>query len=273
METITTRGARSSGVAVPSWPLLTARRSHCSHRLRRRHIHRSVTSIMNMKSAKTASASAAGPSRPGAACSIRRGCRMRRSFPYAAQHLTSIEVNGTFYRTQSAGELPQMGRRSAGRLRVLAEGPALCGESPRARGSRRLHQALPAFRPARARRQARSAAVAIRADQEIRRGRFRKISRIAARRRSTAARSAMSSKCAMTAFGTPAFIKPAAAIPHPDRCTPSTRPTRNRRPHRRFRLCAAAEGRGEDDDRLSAEALAAWAGRCRAGPRATSRRT
>ena len=45
-----------------------------------------------------------------------------------------------------AGDLPQMGVRGAGRLRVLAEGPALRGEPARAGGSRRLDQALSRIR-------------------------------------------------------------------------------------------------------------------------------
>ena len=62
---------------------------------------------------------------------------MRANLHTPREHLTSIEVNGTFYRTHEARELPQMGIRSAGRLRVLAERPALRGQSPRAGGSRR----------------------------------------------------------------------------------------------------------------------------------------
>ena len=126
--------------------------------------------------------SAAGPLRRGAACSIRRDCRMRRSCRYAAQHLTSIEVNGTFYRTQSpasyrkwASEVPDgfvfslKGPRFAVNRRVLAE----AGDSIK----RFLHSGV-----ARTGRPARAAAVAIRADQEIRRGRFRKIPGTAAGR-------------------------------------------------------------------------------------------
>ena len=79
-----------------------------------------------------------------------------------------------------AGDLPQMGERGAGRLRVLAQGPALRHQPPRAQGGRQLDQAVSRFRRDRARPQARSPALAVRAVQEIRRGRFRRLSRTAA---------------------------------------------------------------------------------------------
>ena len=46
-------------------------------------------------------ASAAGRSSPGAACSIRTGLSHAKELTYAAACLTSIEINGTFYRTQT----------------------------------------------------------------------------------------------------------------------------------------------------------------------------
>ena len=66
-----------------------------------------------------------------------------------------------------------MGERGAGRLRVLRQGSALHHQPPRARGGRRLHQLFFRLRRARARRPARAGSVAVRAHQEIRRGRLR----------------------------------------------------------------------------------------------------
>ena len=75
-----------------------------------------------------------------------KGLAHARELEYAAQHLTSIEVNGTFYRTQDTEDLPQMGFRSPRRLRVRTQRPALRGQPARAGRGRRLHQALPRVR-------------------------------------------------------------------------------------------------------------------------------
>ena len=109
-----------------------------------------------------------------------KGLPHAQELSFAAQHLTSIEVNGTFYRTQSpasyrkwASEVPDgfvfslKGPRFAVNRRVLAE----AGDSIK----RFLHSG-----PLELGDQLGPAAVAIRADQEIRRGRFREISRTAA---------------------------------------------------------------------------------------------
>ena len=42
---------------------------------------------------------------------------------YAGEHLTSIEINGTFYRTQTPGDLSQMGLRGTGRFVFSLKGP------------------------------------------------------------------------------------------------------------------------------------------------------
>jgi hypothetical protein len=60
-----------------------------------------------------------------------------KELSYAASKLTSIEINGTYY-----GELSQMGRRSAGGVRVFIEGTALRHQPPRARRGRRFDQAV-----------------------------------------------------------------------------------------------------------------------------------
>ena len=79
-----------------------------------------------------------------------------------------------------AGDVPQMGERGAAEFRVRAQGPALCRQPARAQGGRRLDQALSRFRHHRAWRPSRAAALAIRADQKIRRRRFRRLPRIVA---------------------------------------------------------------------------------------------
>ena len=125
-------------------------------------------------------ASAAGRSRRGAACSIRKG------LPHA-QGTRLRERTADLDRGQrhvlplaDAGDVSQMGERGAGGLRVRAQGPALCDQPARAQGGRQLDQALSRFRHNRTRRPSRAAALAIRADQEIRRRRFRRLSRTAA---------------------------------------------------------------------------------------------
>src|SRR6202011_552351 len=79
-------------------------------------------------------------------------------------------------RLAEAGELSQMGARGARRLRVLGEGPALCHQPPRAGGGRRFHQTVLRFRRAGTGRPPGSGALAIRADQEVRRSGFRQVS-------------------------------------------------------------------------------------------------
>src|SRR6266403_1624498 len=75
-------------------------------------------------------------------------------------------------RLAEAGELSQMGARGARWVRVLGEGAAFRHQPPRAGGSRRFHKTVLRFRRAGARRPLGSGALAIRADQEIRRSRL-----------------------------------------------------------------------------------------------------
>jgi uncharacterized protein YecE (DUF72 family) len=80
------------------------------------------------------SVSAAGPTSLGAGCSTPRGLPHARELAYAAEHLTAIEINGTFYRTQTpatfrkwTADVPDgfmfslKGPRYAVNRRVLAE--------------------------------------------------------------------------------------------------------------------------------------------------------
>ena len=201
-----------------------------------------------------------------------KGLPHAQELRYAAQHLTSIEINGTFYGTQKpasyrkwASEVPDgfvfslKGPRFAINRRVLAEAGG-------------FDQALSEFRHHRARRPARAAAVAIRADQEI----------------STRRISANSSNCCPPKFDghtlrhvvevrhdsfcTSGLHQAAATVRYPGRVRGARDLSGDRRHHRRFRLCASAEGRGKAEDRLSAkgarrmgEAREELGGRRRAG--------
>ena len=98
-------------------------------------------------------------------------CRLEADLDRDQRHLL---------RLAEAGELSQMGARGARRLCVLGEGTALRHQPPGAGGGRRFREAILRFRRARTRRPARSGALAIRADQEIRRSRFRQVSRTVA---------------------------------------------------------------------------------------------
>ncbi len=184
-----------------------------------------------------------------------KGLPHSKELAYASERLTSIEVNGTFYRTQISGNLPEMGERGAGRLCVFHQGFALRHQPPRAERSRRIDRTISQFRRDRAWRQARSTALAIRPVQEIRRGRFWRLSRAAARdlqrpaappRRRGAARQ----------FQDAGVRRAAAEIQHRRRVHRSRNVSEHRRYHRRLRLRAAAAGRGHDPHRLSAEG--AW---------------
>ena len=124
-----------------------------------------------------------------------------------------------------ARDLPQMGERGAGRLRVLHQGLAVRHQPPRAEGGRRIHRAIPGFRRDRTRRQARPPALAVRAVQEIRRGRFRRLSRIAAGHVQRPASSAMSSRSATTASRRRSSSR-CCGSSRSRSCTPTTRPIR-----------------------------------------------
>ena len=184
---------------------------------------------------------------------LSQGPAAREGAGLCRERLTSIEVNGTFYRTQIAGHLPQMGERSAGRLRVLAEGLALRHQPPRAQGGGRLDQAVSRFRRDRA-----WAASSDRCSGNSRRSRNSTRPTSAAswsccRTRSTAITCGMSSRCGTTASSRRSSSRCCASSPC-RWCSPTTSnyPV-DRRRHRRLRLCAPAAGRGHGPDRLSAE--------------------
>src|SRR6476659_9773699 len=131
-----------------------------------------------------------------------KGLPHAKELSYASERLTSIEVNGTFYRTQSpatyrkwasevpdgfvfsikgsryvtnrrvlseagesierflnsdrnaiSGNLPEVGERGAGRLRVFHQGFALRHQPPRAERSRRIDRTISQFRSERNLRQ------------------------------------------------------------------------------------------------------------------------
>ena len=112
--------------------------------------------------------SAAGPSSRGAGRSIPKGLPHAKELAYASERLTSIEINGTFYRTQSpatyrkwASEVPDgfvfslKGSRFVTNRRVLKE----AGDSIK----RFLDSGVTELGD-----QARAPALAVRAVQEIR---------------------------------------------------------------------------------------------------------
>ena len=82
-------------------------------------------------------ASAAGLSNPGAGRSIPRVCRKRSELGYAAEHLTSIEINGTFYRAQKPATFRKWASEMPDGFVFSVKGIALRHQPPRARGSRR----------------------------------------------------------------------------------------------------------------------------------------
>ena len=59
-----------------------------------------------------------------------KGLPQAQELDYASQHLTSIEINGTYYGTQKPESFRKWAREVAGRLRVLGQGPALRHQSP-----------------------------------------------------------------------------------------------------------------------------------------------
>ncbi len=142
---------------------------------------------------------------------LSRGLAQKRELEYASRKLTSIEINGTYYGSQKPesfakwhDETPDdfvfalKGPRFATNRRVLAE----AGESIErffASGVMELKDKLGPIN------------WQFMADQEIRCRRFRALPEAAADERSRAARSAMPSRCAMTASGSPEFVALARA--------------------------------------------------------------
>ena len=131
-----------------------------------------------------------------------------------AQELGLCEPSAPGHRDQrhllphaKARHLPQMGRGDAGRLRVLGEGSALCGEQARARRGRPFDRALRRKRARTIGRQARPDPVAVRAHG---RSSTRRISRPSlrccrARRRGARLRHVLEVRHA--SFKTPAFYR------------------------------------------------------------------
>ncbi len=182
-----------------------------------------------------------------------KGLPHARELAYAGEHLTSIEVNGTFYRTQTpatfrkwASEVPERfvfslkGPRYAVNRRVLKE----AGDSIKRFLNSGVTELGDPPRPP---------ALAVRAVQEIRR------STISA---------AFSNCCRKTfdghtlrhvvevrhdSFKTPAFVALLRQFNVPRRLRRTRYLPDHRRRHRRFRLCATAEGRRKTQGRLSAE--------------------
>src|SRR5262249_48454793 len=152
-----------------------------------------------------------------------------------------------------------MGVRGAGTVCFCAQGSALCGQPAGAQGSRRFNQTLPRLGRDGTGTTPRPPALAIHTVQEVRRTGFRRLSRIAAedfQRAHVAPRGRGPSRQLQDRSIRRAFAKIRGAGGF---CR-----TRHlsgyRRRHRRFCLCAAAEGRRKTQGGLSAES-ARWLGR------------
>ena len=109
-----------------------------------------------------------------------KGLPHAQELSYASRHLTSIEVNGTFYRTQTPATFAKWAREVPDGFVFALKGPRYAVNRRVLGRGRQLDQALPRLRSARARRPARAHALAVRADQEIRRGGLRRLPRAAA---------------------------------------------------------------------------------------------
>ena len=144
-------------------------------------------------------------------------------------------------------DLRQMGKRGAGRVRLCAEGQPLRHQSPRARRGRRIDDAFPWLRRCGTWRKARADPVAVRADQEIRSRRFRSLSETAAGKAGwRALRHAIEVR--NDSFVVPEFAALAAQIQGGDRLCRPCQISCNRRCHRRFHLCAAADRQDDNPD-------------------------
>ena len=128
-----------------------------------------------------------------------KGLPHARELAYAGEHLTSIEINGTFYRTQTPATFRKWASEVPDGFVFSLKGPRYAVNRRVLSGGRRLDQTISRFRRDRTRPAPRPPALAIRAVQEIRRGRLRRLPRTAAEASSTAAHCAMSSRSGTTA--------------------------------------------------------------------------
>ncbi len=154
-----------------------------------------------------------------------KGLPQAKELAYASAHLTSIEINSTFYGSQKPETFRKWARETPADFVFSVKGPRFATNRRVLAEAGELDRALSEVRGARARRQARTVLVAIRADQEIRRGRFRRLPRAAAARSSTAAACATWSKCGTTASARRRSSRCCESLRSPW-STPSTRPIR-----------------------------------------------
>src|SRR6266481_2818118 len=176
-------------------------------------------------------------------CAVARGVLPREADAGEGAGIRGVETDldrdqRHLLRLAEAGELSQMGARGARWVRVLGEGAAFRHQPPRAGGSRRFHKTVLRFRRAGARRPLGSGALAIRADQEIRRRRFWQISRAAAAQ-ARGPRAAPCGRGAQPQFLRARFCRTAAEVRNGCRVRRARHLPRDRRRYRRFRLCAA----------------------------------
>ena len=94
---------------------------------------------------------------------------------YASRHLTTIEINGTFYRTQSAASFRKWRDATPDDFVFAVKGHRNCRQQPQARRGGRGDRLVLQERRPRARRETRPRALAVRAVQEIRRSGLRRL--------------------------------------------------------------------------------------------------
>ncbi len=147
-------------------------------------------------------------------------------------------------------ELRALARRDARRLPVHGEGVALRDQSQGARRRRRFDRLLRRQRARGARRQARPAAVAVHADEEVRRGRLRGLPRAAAEA-GRLARAAARARRAPRELSLRGVRRARAASRRGDRLQRLRRLSDDRRRHGGLRLRAADARAARRRDRLS----------------------
>ena len=186
-------------------------------------------------------------------------CHTRANLSYAAEHLTSIEVNGTFYSTQSPKTFRKWASEAPDGFVFSLKGPRYAVNRRELKGAGDSIKRFLEFRHYRTGTKARPPALAIRTVQEIRRSRFFWLPRTAAEshRRLRAAPCRRSTQRQLQGAS---LRRPAAKVRHRLMLRRARHLYRNRRHHRRFRLCAAAEGRRKTQSRLSAEGIRSMGG-------------
>ena len=111
-----------------------------------------------------------------------KGLPQKRELEYAGQHLTSIEINGTYYSTFKPRKLGEMARRDARRLVFSVKASRYCTNRRELAERGRIDRALYRSGDERAARPARPDQLAIHGHQEVRCRGFRGVPEIVAAR-------------------------------------------------------------------------------------------